>query len=117
MPLRYCENPERCRIFCGHLEDVGEVVLNQVLLRFKVLIRSSEVRVFLTTMRSWDLASCMYVEGGVQGGPVEVFADEGLPGTRMLQEEALPMVYGWTVSSAMALCTEVVEVAFAAWWK
>ena len=59
-------------------------MLNQMLLRFKVLTRSSEVRVFLTTMRSWDLASCMCVEGGVQGGPVEVLADEGLLGTRML---------------------------------
>ena len=84
MPLRYCENPERCRIFCGRLEDVGEVVLNQVSLRFKVSSWSSEVRVFLTMTRSWDLASCMCVEGGVQGGPVEVFADAGLCGTRML---------------------------------
>ena len=46
------------------------------------LIRSSEVRVFLTTMRSWDLTSCMHVEGGVQAGPVEVLEDQGLPGTR-----------------------------------
>lgn len=83
MPLRYCENPGCRRIFCSRWEDVGEVVLDQVLIRFKVLTRSSEVRVFLTTMRSWDLASCMYVEGDVQAGPVEVLEDQGLPGTRM----------------------------------
>ena len=27
MPLRYCENPGCCRIFCSLGEDVGEVVL------------------------------------------------------------------------------------------
>ena len=47
MPLRYCENPGCRRIFCSRWEDVGEVVLNQMLLRFKVLTRSSEVGVFL----------------------------------------------------------------------
>ena len=83
MPLRYCENPERCRIFCGRLEDVGEAGLSRMSLRLKVLSRSSEVRVFLTMTRSWDLASCMCVEGGVQGGPVEVLVDEGRFGTRI----------------------------------
>ena len=117
MPLRYCENPERCRIFCGHLEDVGEVVLREDVVAVESFGRTSGVQVFLTTMRSWGLASCMCVEGGVQGGPVEVLADEGLLGTRMSREEALPMVYGWTVSSVVALCTEVVEVAFAALWR
>ena len=117
MPLRYCENPEHCRIFCGRLEDVGEAVLRKDVVVVESFGWTSGVQVFLTTMPSWGLASFMRVEGGVQGGSVEILVDEGLVGTRMLQEEALPMVYGWTVSSAMALCTEVVEVAFAAWWR
>ena len=117
MPLRYCENPERCGIFCGHVEDVGEVVLREDVVAVESTTRSSVVLVFWTTMRSWGLASCMCVEDGVQGGPVEGFAEEGLFGTRVSWEEALPMVYDWTVSLVLALFTEVVEVVFAAWLR
>ena len=55
MPLRYCENPERCRIFCGHLEDVGEVVLREDVVAVESFGRTSGVQAFLTTMRSLDL--------------------------------------------------------------
>ena len=115
MPLRYCENPGCCRIFCDHLEDVGEVVLRKDVVAVESFGRTSGVQAFLMTMRSWDLASCMCVEGGVQGGTVEVLADEGLLGTRMLQEEALPMVYGCTVLSVMVSCVDIVEMVFAEW--
>ena len=84
MPLRYCENPGCCRIFCSHWEDVGEVVLIPDVVAVESFGRTSGVQAFLTTMRSWDLASCMCVEGGGLGGLVEVLAVEGLLGTRML---------------------------------
>ena len=82
MPLRYCESPKFCRIFCSHWEDVGEVVLRPDVVAVESFGRTSGVQAFLMTMRSWDLTSCMHVEGGVQAGPVEVLEDQGLPGTR-----------------------------------
>ena len=100
MPLRYCENPGCCRIFCSHWGDVEEVVLRPDVVAVQSTSRSSEVRVFLTTMRSWDLASCMYVEGGVQAGPVEVLEEQGLPGTRPLPATGIP--HGFTVRNTRA---------------
>ena len=84
MPLRYCENPRFCRIFCSLGGDVGEVVLRLDVREVESTTRSSGVQAFLTTMRLLDLASCMCVEGGGLGGLVEVLAVEGLLGTRML---------------------------------
>ena len=84
MPLRYCENPGCCRFFCSLGEDVGEVVLRPDVVAVESFGRTSGVQAFLTMMRSWDLASCMCVEGGVQGGLVKVLAVEGLLGTRVL---------------------------------
>ena len=46
--------------------------------------RTSGVQAFLTTMRSWGLASCMCVEGVAQVGLVVLFAVEGLLGTWLL---------------------------------
>ena len=39
----------------------------------------------MSTLRSWDLVSCMRVEGGDLGGLVKVLAVEGLLGRQMLR--------------------------------
>ena len=65
MPLRYCENPGCCRIFCSLGEDVGEVVLRPDVVVDENFTRTSGEQAFLTTMHSLDLLSCMCVEGGV----------------------------------------------------
>ena len=56
--------------FCSRWEDVGEVVLWKDVVAVENTTLTSVVQVFLMTMRSWDLASCMCVDGGVLDGLV-----------------------------------------------
>ena len=70
--------------FCSRWEDVGEVVLWKDVVAVENTTLTSVVQVFSMTMRLWDLASCMSVEGVAQVELVEVFAVEGLLGMRVL---------------------------------
>ena len=81
---------------------------------------SSVAQVCMSSLDSWNFVGCMVVDEVVEDRLVACSErEDAVQYDSLVNEEVvevLPMANGWTVLS-LVLCTEVVVVVFAAWWR